>query len=343
MLQVNEIVLRLGGNIILDKASLSLEKGKTLALVGESGSGKTSLLRVVAGLETPSEGSILINGKLVSGSEKHVEPARRGVGLVFQDFALFPHISVRKNIEFGLSRLDSVARSRRLEAMLALFQLDGLADRYPHQLSGGQQQRVALARALAPAPDLLLLDEPFSGYDLLLRDTVRRELRSLLDAAGTTTVLVTHDLQDAMMMADEIAIMRSGKVLQQGSLRNLVQQPSDDYVAMFTGAVNKVDVRFEHGRWVSPYGSFRAWTADHPSDALLVMPPDALLIARAGEEDVLVAEVVRSMPLAEGYLVWCRPPSAQAGESWLSLRLDHPAEGILLLALKRDKVRIFPH
>lgn len=340
MLQVSNIGLRLGGQEILHDVSLGLKKGGTLALVGESGCGKTSLLRVIAGLEHPYSGSIVVNDRQLNAAGVYVEPANRGVGLVFQDFALFPHINVRRNILFGLNRLSSQEQNDRLSAMLSLFQLEGLANRYPHQLSGGQQQRVAMARALAPKPDLLLLDEPFSGYDVLLRDSVRRELRELLDKAGITTVLVTHDLQDALVMADEVCIMQHGRVLQQGSVMRLAQHPVNDYVARFMGGVNSLKVQCIDGQWISAFGPLPGLSLKLAKEALLVFPPDALRLAVAGEPDAFKVRIGRLMPDQHGYLVWCMPETGS--ESIISAKLPEAPSGSIQLSLLYDKVHLFP-
>ncbi len=339
MLQVSDISLKLGGNDILRNASLSLKKGGTLALVGESGCGKTSLLRVIAGLENPYSGSIVVNGRLLSAPNVHVEPGKRGVGLVFQDFALFPHISVGRNILFGLSRLSPKKQKDRLSEMLSLFQLDGLADRFPHQLSGGQQQRVALARALAPKPDLLLLDEPFSGYDVLLRDSVRRELRELLDRAGITTVLVTHDLSDALVMADEICIMQHGSVLQQGTADQLARQPVNDYVARFMGGVNSLKVHFIDNQWTSAFGPLHGLNIEAANEALLVFPTDALQLADTDNPYCFNVQIGRKMVMPDGYLVWCRPE--KASEPTIAVKLPELPSGTLSLALQYNKVHVF--
>jgi iron(III) transport system ATP-binding protein len=181
---------------IIDKISFAMNKGEIVGLLGPSGSGKSTLLRVIAGLEIPSEGSIMISGKVVFDEKHYVLPEHRGVGMVFQDYGLFPHLTVVKNIEFGLHRLGKKERQTRVAEMLELVQLQGLEKRYPHELSGGQQQRVALARALAPKPSLLLLDEPFSNLDVDLKENIREELGDILRKAEMTCLMVSHDPMD---------------------------------------------------------------------------------------------------------------------------------------------------
>ncbi len=192
---------------IIDQFSLSIEKGEIVGILGPSGSGKSTLLRLIAGLETPSGGTVAISGKTVVDSRTFVPPERRGVGMVFQDYALFPHMTAAQNVAFGLHRLDKSSRWKRLREMFELVQLTGYEKRYPHELSGGQQQRVALARALAPKPSVLLMDEPFSNLDAGLRAAIRNELRDILRKAQMTCLLVTHDHQDVEAICDRTVMI----------------------------------------------------------------------------------------------------------------------------------------
>jgi iron(III) transport system ATP-binding protein len=187
---------------VIDQFSFSMDKGEIVGILGQSGCGKSTLLRLIAGLETPSEGTIEISGRCVVDARTFIPPEARGVGMVFQDYALFPHLTVSKNIQFGLHRLTKPACLARLKEMIELVQLSGLEDRYPHELSGGQQQRVALARALAPKPSLLLMDEPFSNLDAGLKAAIRSELREILRKAEMTCLFVTHDQQDVDAICD---------------------------------------------------------------------------------------------------------------------------------------------
>ncbi|MCY9666514.1 ABC transporter ATP-binding protein [Paenibacillus alginolyticus] len=192
---------------IIDNLSFSMNKGEIVGILGPSGRGKSTLLRLIAGLESPMEGSIAISGKTVVDASTFVPPETRGVGMVFQDYALFPHLNVNKNIDFGLHRLSSSERFKRLQEMVELVQLKGLEKRYPHELSGGQQQRVALARALAPKPMLLLMDEPFSNLDTGLKESIRNELRNILRKAEMTCLFVTHDQRDVEAICDHVLTM----------------------------------------------------------------------------------------------------------------------------------------
>ncbi len=192
---------------IINKVSFSIHKGEIVGILGPSGSGKSTLLRLIAGLESPSQGRIAISDKIVEDPFTYVPPENREVGMVFQDYALFPHLTVAKNVEFGLHRLSKAQRTQRLKEMLELVHLNGFENRYPHELSGGQQQRVALARALAPKPSILLMDEPFSNLDTELRAVIRSELRDILQKAEMTCLFVTHDHQDVECICDRSIVL----------------------------------------------------------------------------------------------------------------------------------------
>ncbi len=246
------------GQTTLDGVSLDVASGEVLCLLGPSGSGKTTLLRLAAGLETPREGRILLNGKEISGPGVFVPPEHRGVGLIFQDFALFPHMTVFENVRFGLNVL-SEAESRK-EAAVALERvgLTHYADQYPHALSGGEQQRVALARALSPRPSVLLMDEPFSGLDSRLKDTVRDETLAILRETRATALMVTHDAEEAMRMADRIALLKEGRLIQLGSAEDLYHRPVDLFTAAFFSELNVFHAQVRDGRVETPIGSFAA-------------------------------------------------------------------------------------
>ena len=219
--------------------SFEVKEGEILALVGESGSGKTTLLRLIAGLEHPEEGRILLSGQLLVEGKKSVPAHERQVGMVFQDYALFPHLTILDNVKFGLGKLkgnkDQVAKET-----LQLVGLEEDYSKYPHQLSGGQQQRVALARAIAPNPKILLMDEPFSNLDALLKDQVREEIRQIIKKTGITAIFVTHDTRDALSTADRIAILHKGRLQQIDIPKNLYEHPVNAYVANFFGKRNEM-------------------------------------------------------------------------------------------------------
>lgn len=240
-MSVNAVVCRnlvkqFGPIRAVDGATLTLASGQFLALLGPSGCGKTTFLRLIAGFEEPDAGTLTIGQREVAGPLGSVPPEQRQVGMVFQDYALFPHMNVAQNIAYGLPR--GAQRAPRVEELLAIVGLEGLATRMPHELSGGQQQRVALARALAPHPQVLLLDEPFSNLDAGLRLSVRTEVRQILRNAGVTVLFVTHDQEEALSLADQVAVMLRGKVVQTAPPRVLYQRPVTHEVAAFVGAAN---------------------------------------------------------------------------------------------------------
>ena len=225
------------GRPAVDRASLQLGAGQIGVLIGPSGCGKTTLLRAVAGLERLSAGKVRMQGELLADATTglHLAPEKRRVGMVFQDFALFPHLSIGQNVAFGLAHLDSAAREQRVREMLALVGLDQAASRAPHQLSGGQQQRVALARALAPQPQVLLLDEPFSSLDVDLRERLAHDVRQILKSQGTTALVVTHDQQEAFALGDVIGVMNQGRLEQWDDAYTLYHRPTTRFVASFIG------------------------------------------------------------------------------------------------------------
>jgi iron(III) transport system ATP-binding protein len=215
--------------------SFTLERGAIGCLLGPSGCGKTTVLRCIAGFEPVAGGEILLDGQVVSATGLMVPPEERRVGMVFQDHALFPHLTIAENIGFGLHRLRRPERARRVAELVATVGLEGLAHKYPHELSGGQQQRVALARALAPQPSLLLLDEPFSNLDIDLRERLGLEVRDIIKRTRTTAILVTHDQQEAFAIADEIGIVHDGRIEQWDSAYNLYHRPANRFIADFVG------------------------------------------------------------------------------------------------------------
>ena len=226
------------GPDVLDDVEVTVDAGSHLALLGPSGCGKTTLLRAIAGLEPLTAGEIKLGDEVVSGPGRHLPPERRRVGMVFQDWALFPHMSVAGNVGYGLPRADRAGH--RVDEVLEMVGLAGLGDRAPHTLSGGQQQRVALARALAPRPSVLLLDEPFSNLDSALRVEVRTEVHRLLTELDVTTVFVTHDQDEAFILGDHVAVMSEGRIRQFGTPAELYARPVDPWVAQFVGEANLI-------------------------------------------------------------------------------------------------------
>jgi iron(III) transport system ATP-binding protein len=242
---------RLGGRVVVDDLSLSLRAGQVTCLLGPSGCGKTTTLRMIAGVDRPDTGHILIDGQDVTLTP----PEARGVGLMFQDFALFPHLTVAQNVGFGLTG-DKAARASRAGELLEKVGLSGFGDKHPHELSGGEAQRVALARALAPRPRVMLMDEPFSGLDNRLRDGIRDATLAVLKAEGTAVLLVTHEPDEAMRMADEIALMRAGRIVQQGAPYNVYNAPVDKAAAAFFSDINVIRGKVQGALTATPFGDF---------------------------------------------------------------------------------------
>lgn len=270
----------------VDSVSFSLDKGEILALVGESGSGKTTLLRLIAGLEHPNSGEIQLSGVTIVSGRKSLPANKRKTGMVFQDYALFPHLTIYENVAFGLKGLNKKQTELRVSETIKLTGLKEDVKKYPHQLSGGQQQRVALARALAPRPELLLMDEPFSNLDTILRDQVREEVRQIIKALGITAILVTHDTKDAFSTADKIAVMLKGKLLQLDTPNSLYNNPNSSYVAELFGKSNNVEATVAPGGFKTPFG-FVSGPGDCP---LSVNQGKVNLFFRAEETDFCNAE-----------------------------------------------------
>jgi iron(III) transport system ATP-binding protein len=259
----------------VDDLDLDVAQGEILCLLGPSGCGKTTLLRLIAGFEMPDAGRVRIAGTTVADADTWIEPERRRIGFVFQDYALFPHLTVRQNVAFGLRQGSKASRLKQADAVLDLVGLTIFAARYPHQLSGGQQQRVALARALAPAPAVILLDEPFSNLDAALRGSTRDEVRHILKRTGTTAILVTHDQEEAMTFADRIAVMRSGRLEQIGTPEGVYQRPATAFVASFLGRTNLVRGEGHGGTAHTPLGELALARPAH-GQVLLSVRPEAL-------------------------------------------------------------------
>ncbi len=235
VLEVRDLVHAYGARQVVRGLSFSLARGSIGCILGPSGCGKTTLLRCIAGFEPVTSGEIRLAGSLVSSQRMLVPPEKRRIGMVFQDYALFPHLTIADNIGFGLRGMDAAARRARVEELVQMVGLGGSPQAYPHEISGGQQQRVALARALAPRPDLLLMDEPFSNLDVDLRERLSLEVREIVKASGATAIMVTHDQQEAFAMADEIGVMHEGRIVQWDNAYNLYHRPASRFVADFVG------------------------------------------------------------------------------------------------------------
>jgi iron(III) transport system ATP-binding protein len=274
------------GVVALDDFSLSAVTGQVLGLVGPSGSGKTTALRLIAGFERPDQGSVEVAGEIVVDRDTFVPPERRSVGMVFQDFALFPHMTVGDNIGYGIPKGDG--RRGRVTEVLAMVGLSGMEKRMPHELSGGEQQRVALARALAPSPAVVLLDEPFSNLDAPQRDRVRREVRGILVEARATAIFVTHDQEEALAVSDILAVMRDGRVLQSATPHDLYRKPVDRWVARFLGEGEFVAGTVTDGVVETPLGRFPVDTRLTGSVEVLIRPEHVRLTEDQGGAALVV-------------------------------------------------------
>ncbi|MES9813206.1 MAG: ABC transporter ATP-binding protein [Candidatus Thiodiazotropha endolucinida] len=280
-LEVRHASVRYGRQVVVDNVSFELQSGVIGCLLGPSGCGKTSLLRAIAGFEPLVQGEILLRGRQVSRPGHTLAPEKRRIGMVFQDFALYPHLTVGENVAFGLRGISGKSQRQRVGELLVLVGLSGLEDKYPHQLSGGQQQRIALIRAMAPRPEILLLDEPFSGLDVELREQLAGEVRAILKREGVTAILVTHDQLEAFALADIIGVLGSGRLRQWDSGYHIYHKPADRFVAEFVGQGAMIPGRvLAGGRIESALGTMSAdFKQQHQagdSVELLLRPDDII-------------------------------------------------------------------
>ncbi|WP_267162762.1 ABC transporter ATP-binding protein [Halovenus salina] len=327
----------------VDSFSLSVEQGELVTLLGPSGCGKTTTLRMIAGLERPTEGSIRIDDSTVADDESFVPSEQRDVGLVFQNFALFPHLTVEENVTFGIKNWDEEAKRDRAEELLELVGLLGHREKKPDQLSGGQQQRVALARSLAPEPDVLLLDEPFSNLDVRLRIEMREEVRRILKQAGVTAISVTHDQEEALSISDRVAIMNDGQLEQVGKPEVVFENPESRFVASFLGRASFLPGRVIDDIVETELGTLRTEKLNGPVDAyngaeidVLVRPDDleAVPCNEATADGHIVHRqyngptFVYQVELESGTTVRCLHNHAETFEHEqpvaVSLKSDHP-------------------
>ena len=301
MLEFDQVQHAYNGTLSVNDVSFFVERGEVVSLLGPSGCGKTTLLRLAAGLEKPLSGCIRLDSHLLSDSQFAVPPEKRGIGYMFQDYALFPHLTVLQNVTFGLSNRGHESKRRGLE-VLEQVGIENATDAYPHELSGGQQQRVALARALAPNPAVILLDEPYAGLDSRLRERVRDEMLHVLKAANAVALMVTHDAEEAMFMSDRIVVLRGGAVVQTGRPVNLYCQPNSAFVAEFFGEVNRIEGFVKNKKIVTPLGDF-----DVPdglidgNQASVIIRHEALFIDPGS--DGVIAEVMETRLLGRASLI----------------------------------------
>lgn len=351
-LEIKNIVRSFDGNTVVDDVSLSVMPGQVTCLLGPSGCGKSTTLRIIAGVEMQDSGEIHVDGKLVCDTHFRIPPEGRSIGLMFQDFALFPHLSVAGNVAFGLKG-DKASNRARVEELLAKVNMSRHIDSYPHQLSGGEQQRVALARALAPRPRIMLMDEPFSGLDDRLRDEIRDQTLEVLKSEGAAVLLVTHEPTEAMRMADEIALMRSGKIVQQGAPYNIYNSPVDRSAAAFFSDINVISGKVQGALTDTPFGQFLTPGIPDGTAVDIVIRPQHLRIDfdRAGRGPNPTAQ--DGTP-ARGIVERARYMGA---ESLVEFRMDYdgsilraavpsvflPKAGTpLWLMIRRDRCFVFP-
>lgn len=322
--------------------SFSLKKGEIGCLLGPSGCGKTTLLRIIAGFESINSGEVRIGGTVVSEPRNTVPPEKRSIGMVFQDYALFPHLTIHENVGFGLSALPGKERKKRIGDLLSLVRLDGLGKKYPHEISGGQQQRVALARALAPRPELLLLDEPFSNLDALLRDRLTVEVRDILKELGTTALLVTHNQHEAFAVADRIGVLFKGRMQQWDSGYNIYHAPESLEVATFVGdgtlvhgtVVDKSSVQTAMG--VLKGTLYREFPAGSEVDILL-RPEDVLHV----EDAELQAKVVHKSFRGPTIKYDLELPSGEICQALVSSHHNHRIGEMIGILPEIDKLVAF--
>ena len=281
-LSLRAVSRRFGARAAVDGASLDVKRGEVLALLGPSGCGKTTTLRIAAGLERPDAGLVFVGGQLVEGESRHVAPERRGVGLMFQDYALFPHLTVKANVAFGLRGVPRAEREARAMDELTRVGLAHLADAYPHTLSGGEQQRVALARMLAPRPAVVLMDEPFSSLDSRQRDELRAATLKRLRENNAAVVIVTHDPDEAMRLGDRIALMRDGRIVQEGAPIDIYRAPHDPQAAALFGGANVFHVRARAGQALSPFGTASAGALHDGDWVEVIYRPSMIGVSEAG-------------------------------------------------------------
>jgi len=344
-LTLSGITRQFGAVRALNGVSLDVQAGEIICLVGHSGCGKTSLLRIIAGIDVPDSGTLAMGGKMFVGPSVFVEPEKRNVGVVFQDYALFPHLTVKENILFGLRRVSRAEANARARELLELVSLSHMAERYPHMLSGGEQQRVALIRALAPNPHLLLMDEPFSNLDRGLRARVRHETVALLRELGTTAIIVTHEAEEALSTGDRVVLMRSGGIVQNGTARELHDRPVNRYAADFFCDFNTISGKVEGSKLVTSLGEIITAERFAPgTEAFAYLRPRDFTILLDGEtvEDSLRGHIESRTFLGEIEELVVRVPGTTSRlRVRTTLRLPTSATDIVLRP-DWDKALIFP-
>ncbi len=354
LIQLREVTKHFSNHLVLGPLSLDIYEQELLGILGPSGAGKTTLLRLIAGLECPDGGRIKIEDRVVADERAWVPPERRGVGMVFQDYALFPHLTVAQNIAFGLSaytrrlwRHKRLSQSERVRELLELVGLERLAHRFPHELSGGEQQRVALARALAPKPVVILLDEPFSNLDAQLRPAMRQELKKLLKASHCTAVFVTHDTQEALEIADRIAVLNRGRLEQLDAPEKIYQEPATHFVADFVAGRDCLPGVIKDSQIVTELGPLSmeaaGLTLPEGSTVCVMIRSDSLELLPASEQSNSQVGIVISRRFrgSENFYI-IRLPSGRELQIRQPSDVHLPLGARIALKLKADQALVFP-
>ncbi len=351
-LEIKHLTRTFEGKKVVDDVSLSIMPGHVTCLLGPSGCGKSTTLRMIAGVDMQNSGHIYVDGNLVCDTVFRIPPERRSIGLMFQDFALFPHLSVEQNVAFGLKGTKAENR-KRVEQLLDRVGLLHFISAYPHELSGGEQQRVALARALAPKPRVMLMDEPFSGLDNRLRDGIRDETLALLKEEGTSVLLVTHEPEEAMRMADEIALMRAGRIVQRGAPYNIYNAPADKAAVAFFSDINVITGTVQGALTETPFGQFLAPGVPDGARVDIVFRPQHVSIDFDRQGRGPNPTAIQGTP-ARGVVERAR---FMGSESLVEFRMDHDGQVLratvpnvflpkvgtpMWLSVRRDRCFVFP-
>jgi iron(III) transport system ATP-binding protein len=323
----------------VDNVSLTLQQGDILGLLGPSGCGKTTLLRMIAGFERSQVGEIRIGGQIVCNSSTCIPAEQRDIGVVFQDYALFPHLNVAENVAFGLKHFSKQQIQKRIAEVINLVRLEGLEKRYPYELSGGQQQRVALARALAPQPQLMLLDEPLSNLDIQVRLRLREEVRDILKATGTSAIFVTHDQEEALAISDIVGVMRQGHLEQLGTPEEIYTHPASRFVAEFVTQANFLPARRKGNLWETEIGSFEL-TANHTEDTGEIMIRQEDFILKPATDAPVVVRTRRF--LGREYQYCLQTPSGKELHARTLKDIALPLGTRVELSITSDTIKVFP-
>lgn len=343
LLAVNQVSKSFGTQLVADNINLSLQKGEIGCLLGPSGCGKTTLLRVIAGFEDIQSGSVLIEDTVVTDARTTLSPEKRSIGMVFQDYALFPHMTIEENISFGIRKLQASTRKSRLKELLSLVGLEGAGKKYPHEISGGQQQRVALARALAPQPNLLLLDEPFSNLDAVLRDRLTVEVRDILKELGTTALMVTHNQHEAFSVADKIGVIFDGKMQQWATAFSIYHRPATLEVAEFVGDGTLIASRvIGSGKVESGFGILEgdlSLPCENGCEVELLLRPEDILHI---DDSPLRATIKHKSFRGPNILYQLELPNGEKCQSLVSSHHDHDVGESIGIVPEIDNLIVFP-